>query len=46
MAAGSAHGVARDEIDSAFTWLTSAYVDRALWTNEGHTAIVVRPEMR
>ena len=42
-AAGSTHGVTREEIDSAFTWLTSPYVGRAVWADEGHTAIVIRP---
>lgn len=42
-AAGSAHGVTREEIDAAFTWLTSPYVGRALWTNDSRTAIVIRP---
>jgi hypothetical protein len=41
-AAGSTHGVTRDEIDAAFTWLTSPYVDRAVWTDD-RNAIVIRP---
>lgn len=46
MAAGSANGVTREEIDAAFTWLTSPYVDRAVWSDESYTAIIVRPELR
>ncbi len=47
-AEGSTHGVTRDEIDAAFTWLTSPYVSRAIWTPfdtaQGDTkAIVIRP---
>lgn len=37
------HGVTREEIDAAFTWLTSPYVGRAIWTDESRTAIVMRP---
>ena len=44
-AAGSTHGVTREEIDAAFTWLTSPYVDRALWSDDSHTAIVIRPQI-
>lgn len=42
-AAGSTHGVTREEIDAAFTWLTSPYVDRAIWTDGSRTAIAIRP---
>jgi hypothetical protein len=42
-AAGSTHGVTRDEIDATFTWLTSPYVGRAVWTGEDRSAIVIRP---
>lgn len=42
-AAGSTNGVTREEIDAAFTWLTSPYVNRAIWTDDSRTAIVVRP---
>lgn len=42
-AAGSTHGVTREEIDAAFTWLTSPYVDRAVWTDDSRIAIVIRP---
>jgi hypothetical protein len=42
-AAGSTHGVTREEIDAAFTWLTSPYVGRAVWTGDDHAAIVIRP---
>ena len=45
-AGGSTRGVTRDEIDAAFTWLTSPYVGRAIWTDENHTAIVIRPRVR
>jgi len=41
--AASTRGVTRDEIDAAFTWLTSPYVARAIWTDDTHTAIVIRP---
>jgi hypothetical protein len=44
-AAGSTRGVTRDEIGAAFTWLTSPYVARAIWTNENHAAIVIRPTL-
>lgn len=44
-AAGSTHGVTREEIDAAFTWLTSAYVGRALWSDDSRTAIVIRPQL-
>jgi hypothetical protein len=44
-AAGSTHGVNRDEIDAVFSWLTSPLVDRAVWTDEDHTAIVIRPRV-
>lgn len=42
-AAGSTNGPTREEVGAAFTWLTSPYVGRAIWTSEDHTAIVVRP---
>ena len=42
-AAGSTHGVTREEIDAAFTWLTSPYVGKAIWADENQTAIVIRP---
>jgi hypothetical protein len=42
-AAVSTRGVTRDEIDAAFTWLTSPYVARAIWTDDTHTAIVIHP---
>ncbi len=42
-AAGSTHGVTCEEIDAAFTWLTSPYVDRAIWTGDDRSAIVIRP---
>jgi hypothetical protein len=42
-AAGSSHGVTREEIAAAFTWLTSPYVGRAVWADESRTAIVIRP---
>jgi hypothetical protein len=41
-AAGATNGVTRDEIDEAFLWLTSPYVDRAVWADNSHTAIVIR----
>ena len=41
-AAGSTHGVTRDEVDAAFTWLTSPFVHRAVWVDPGRTAIVIR----
>ncbi|MBV8531191.1 MAG: hypothetical protein JO104_07725 [Candidatus Eremiobacteraeota bacterium] len=41
--AGAVNGATRDEIDEAFLWLTSPYVDRALWTDASRTAIVIRP---
>ncbi len=44
-AAGSAHGATREEVEAAFTWLTSPYVDRALWSDENRSAIVIRPEL-
>jgi len=40
--AGSTHGVTREEIDAAFSWLTSPYVERAIWTAD-RSAIVIRP---
>lgn len=40
---GSTHGVTREEIDAAFTWLTSPYVGRAIWTGDDRSAIVIRP---
>jgi hypothetical protein len=40
---GSAQGVVPEEIDAAFTWLTSPYVSRAIWSDDDHTAIVIRP---
>ena len=40
---GSTHGVTREEIDAAFTWLTSPYVGRAIWTDDSRSAIVIRP---
>lgn len=42
-AAGSTHGVTNDEIEAAFTWLTSPYVGRAVWLNAERAAIVIRP---
>jgi hypothetical protein len=45
-AAGSTHGVTREEIDAAFTWLTSPYVGRAIWTGDDRSAIVIRPSTR
>jgi hypothetical protein len=42
-AAGTTHGVTREEIDAAFTWLTSPYVGRAIWTDGDCSAIVIRP---
>lgn len=42
-AVNSTRGVTREEIDAAFTWLTSPYVARAIWTDESRTAIVIRP---
>lgn len=41
--AGSTNGVTREEIEAAFVWLTSPYVGRAFWSDEGHEAIVIRP---
>jgi hypothetical protein len=43
--AGSTRGVTRDEVDAAFTWLTSPYVGRAIWADDAHTAIVIRPAL-
>lgn len=40
---GSTNGVTRDEINAAFTWLTSPYVNRAAWTGNDGAAIVVTP---
>lgn len=40
---GSTHGVTGDEVDAAFTWLTSPYVGRAVWLNADRAAIVIRP---
>jgi hypothetical protein len=40
---GSTRGVTREEIDAAFTWLTSPYVGRAVWLDAERTAIVIRP---
>ena len=31
----SARGVAHDEVDAAFAWLTSPYVSRAVWLQPG-----------
>ncbi|MGA8097549.1 MAG: hypothetical protein WB810_02695 [Candidatus Cybelea sp.] len=45
ISAGSAHGVTPEEIDEAFTWLTSPYVGRAIWTGEDRSAIVIRPRL-
>lgn len=42
-AMGSTRGSTRDEIDAAFTWLTSPYVNRAIWTDATHTGVVIRP---
>ncbi len=42
-AAGGTHGVTREEIDAAFTWLTSPYVGRAIWSTDDRSAIVIRP---
>lgn len=39
---GSSRGVTSEEIDEAFTWLTSPYVGRATWADESHTSIVIR----
>ncbi len=39
----STRGVAREEVDAAFAWLTSPYVSRAVWLDAGQTAIIVRP---
>ena len=44
-ASGATNGGTREEIEAAFAWLTSPYVDRALWDDATHTAIVVRPPM-
>ncbi len=44
--AGSTHGVTRQEVEAAFTWLTSPYVDRAIWADNDRTVIVVRPSTR
>jgi hypothetical protein len=40
---GSTQGVTREEIDASFTWLTSPYVGRAVWTGDDRTAIVIKP---
>jgi hypothetical protein len=42
---GSTHGVTHEEIDAAFTWLTSPYVGRAVWADDGRTSIVIRPSL-
>ena len=44
--AGSTHGVTREEIEAAFTWLTSPYVDRALWADSERSAIIMRPSSK
>ena len=44
--AGSTHGVTRQEIEAAFTWLTSPYVDRAIWADGERSAITVRPSSK
>jgi hypothetical protein len=41
-ASGSTRGVTREEVDSAFTWLTSPYICRAAWLDSDRTAIVIR----
>jgi hypothetical protein len=40
---GSTHGATLEEIDAAFTWLTSPYVGRAIWSDDSQAAIVIRP---
>jgi hypothetical protein len=40
---GSTSGITREEIDAAFTWLTSPYVNRAIWADATRTAVVIRP---
>jgi hypothetical protein len=45
LASGATSGATREEIAAAFAWLTSPYVDRALWDDATHTAIVIRPPM-
>ncbi len=41
--AGTTHGVTREEIEVAFTWLTSPYVGHAVWVDDRQTGIVIRP---
>jgi hypothetical protein len=43
IAAGGSRGVMRDEVDAAFTWLTSPYVGHAVWADSDRSAVVVRP---
>lgn len=43
--AGSTQGARIDEIDAAFSWLTNPLVGKAIWTDDTHTAIVIRPSL-
>jgi hypothetical protein len=43
---GATCGVTRDEIDEAFVWLTSPYVDRAVWPDASLEALVIRPSLQ
>ncbi|MGB6518555.1 MAG: hypothetical protein WBE79_08655 [Candidatus Cybelea sp.] len=42
-AGGATGGATREEIAAAFVWLTSPYVDRAVWGDATRTGIVIRP---
>ncbi len=44
-AGGATRGATREEIAAAFAWLTSPYVDRAVWDDATRTGIVMRPSM-
>ncbi len=46
--AGVAAPLARERLkrEAAFTWLTSPYVDRAIWADGERSAITVRPSSK
>lgn len=40
-AIGGSGGATRQEVETAFAWLTSPYVCKAVWTDESHSDIVI-----
>ena len=42
-AQGATAACSREDVQAAFDWLTSPFVEQAIWLNDDRTAIVVRP---